>query len=221
MPPRWRVADVGVADIHASSLREAPLQVGRLNLRLMLERDINDGYVALGVVRVIERRADGRVVLDAPYVPPMLHAPAQPQLDGYLLEVHGMLHQRGEALGARLAQPGRAGTGEIVDFLLLQVINRFQPMFAHLQRLPVLHPERLYDLCLGLAGELSTFREQRRPPGYPEYRHDDLASCFRSASWLAKAFVETISRMTWWRWCLSDTTRTPADRFGAEVGEPV
>ena len=29
---------------------------------------------------------------------------------------------------------------EIVDFLLLQVINRFQPLFAHLQRLPVLHP---------------------------------------------------------------------------------
>jgi type VI secretion system protein ImpJ len=52
-------------------------------------------------------------------------------------------------------------------------------MFAHLQRLPLLHPERLYDLCLGLAGELATFREQRRPPAYPEYRHDDLANCFR------------------------------------------
>lgn len=180
MPPRWHVADIGVADIHASSLREAPLQVGRLNLRLMLERDTHEGYVTLGVVRVIERRADGRVVLDTPYVPPMLHAPAQPVLDGYVREVHGMLYQRGEALGARLAQPGRAGTGEIVDFLLLQVINRFQPLFAHLQRLPVLHPERLYDLCLGLAGELSTFREQRRPVAYPEYRHDDLATCFRA-----------------------------------------
>ncbi|KPF49554.1 type VI secretion protein [beta proteobacterium AAP121] len=180
MPPRWRAADLGVADIHAASLREAPLQVGRLNLRLMLQRDLNDGYVAVGAVRVIERRADARVVLDTQYIPPMLHAPAQLILDGYLREVHGMLQQRGEALGARLAQPGRSGTGEIVDFLLLQAINRFQPMFAHLQRLPVLHPERLYHLCLGLAGELSTFREQRRPPAYPEYRHDDLASCFRA-----------------------------------------
>ena len=64
--------------------------------------------------------------------------------------------------------------------LLLQVVNRFQPQFAHLQRLPVLHPERLYDLCLGLAGELATFRDPRRPVAYPEYRHDDLASCFRA-----------------------------------------
>ncbi len=180
MPPRWRVTDLDVADIHAASLREAPVQIGRLNLRLVREHDINDGYVALGVVRVIERRADGRVVLDSQYVPPMLHVQAQPVLDGYLREVHGMLHQRGEALGARLAQPGRAGTGEIVDFLLLQAINRCQPVFAHLQRLPLLHPARLYEMCVGLAGELSTFREQRRPIAYPEYRHDDLASCFRA-----------------------------------------
>jgi type VI secretion system protein ImpJ len=130
------------------------------------------------VVRLIERRADGRIVLDTHYVPPMLHVPAQPVLDGWLREVHGMLHQRGEALGARLAQPGRGGVGEIADFLLLQVVNRHQPQFAHLQRVPVLHPERFYALAVGLAGELATFREQRRPPAYPDYRHDDLAGCF-------------------------------------------
>lgn len=180
MPPRFRATDVDVADSHAASLREAPLQIGRLNLRLMLERDANEGYTTIGVARIVERRADGRVTLDTSYVPPMLHAPAQPVLDGYLREVHGMLHQRGEALAARLVQPGRAGVGEIADFLLLQVVNRHQPLFAHLQRLPVLHPERLYDLCLGLAGELSTFRDARRPVAYPEYRHDDLAGCFRA-----------------------------------------
>lgn len=178
-PPRFRASDVDVADIHATSLREAPLQIGRLNLRLMLARDANEGFASIGVCRVVERRADGRVTLDPNYVPPMLHAPAHAVLDSYLREVHGMLHQRGEALGARLAQPGRAGIGEIADFLLLQVVNRHQPPFAHLQRVPVLHPERLYALCLGLAGELSTFRDARRPIAYPEYRHDDLAGCFR------------------------------------------
>jgi len=174
------VAEIDVADMHATSLREAPLQVGRLNLRLMLARDANEGYTTLGVVRVIERRSDGRVVLDTAYVPPMLHAPAHAVLDGYLREVHGMLHQRGEAIAARLAQPGRAGTGEIVDFLMLQVVNHHTPLFAHLQRLPVLHPERFYELCLGLAGELSTFREQRRPVAYPDYQHDDQATVFRA-----------------------------------------
>jgi len=180
MPPRYRASDIDVADSHAASLREAPLQIGRLNLRLMLARDANEGYTTIGVARIVERRADGRVTLDPGYVPPMLHAPAHTVLDGYLREVHGMLFQRGEALAGRLVQPGRAGMGEIQDFLLLQVVNRFQPLFAHLQRLPVLHAERLYDLCLGLAGELATFRDPRRPVNYPEYRHDDLASCFRA-----------------------------------------
>jgi type VI secretion system protein ImpJ len=180
MPPRFRASNIEVADSHAASLREAPVQIGRLNLRLMMARDANEGYTAVGVARIIERRADGRVVLDTAYVAPMLHATAHPVLDGYLRETHGMLHQRGEALASRLVQPGRAGAGEIADFLLLQVVNRFQPMFAHLHRLPVLHPERFYDLLLGLAGELSTFREQKRPVAYPEYRHDDLAGCFRA-----------------------------------------
>jgi type VI secretion system protein ImpJ len=180
MPPRFRASDIDVADSHAASLREAPLQIGRLNLRLMLARDANEGYTTIGVARIVERRADGRVTLDPNYVPPMLHAPAHLVLDGYLREVHGMLFQRGEALAGRLVQPGRAGMGEIQDFLLLQVVNRFQPVFAHLQRLPVLHAERFYELCLGLAGELATFRDPRRPISYPEYRHDDLASCFRA-----------------------------------------
>lgn len=180
MPPRFRASNIEVADSHAASLREAPVQIGRLNLRLMMARDANEGYTTVGVARIIERRADGRVVLDTAYVAPMLHTTAHPVLDGYLREAHGMLHQRGEALASRLVQPGRAGVGEIADFLLLQVVNRFQPMFAHLHRLPVLHPERFYDLLLGLAGELSTFREQKRPVAYPEYRHDDLAGCFRA-----------------------------------------
>ena len=180
MPPRWRVSDIDAADCHAASLREAPLQIGRLNLRLMLARDANEGYATLGVARVVERRADGRVTLDLTCVPPMLHAPAHAVLDAHLREVVGLLRQRADALAGRMAQPGRAGVGEINDFLLLQAINRHQPQLMHLQRLPLLHPERLYVYLLALAGELSTFRESRRPPEYPEYRHDDLATCFRA-----------------------------------------
>ena len=43
MPPRFHAADVDVADSHAASLRTAPLQIGRLNLRLLLARDANEG----------------------------------------------------------------------------------------------------------------------------------------------------------------------------------
>ena len=178
MPARFRSVDVEVADSHAASLRQAPLQLGRLNLRLMLERDAGDGFATLGVARVLERRADGRVMLDAQYIPPTLHVGGQRALDGFLREVVGMVHQRGEALAARLAQPGRAGVGEIADFLLLQLCNRVEPVLAAMQQHPLVHAHTLYDRLLALAGELSTFRDAKRPPAYPEYVHDAPWPCF-------------------------------------------
>ncbi|HEX5373944.1 MAG TPA: type VI secretion system baseplate subunit TssK [Aquabacterium sp.] len=176
---RYKVVELEVGDSNTNADRDAALQIGRLNLRLMLARDAVEGYATLGVARVIERRADNKVVLDPNYVPPLLHARAHVILDGYTRELYGLLHQRGEALASRLAQPGRSGTGEIADFLLLETVNRNEPLFAHLQNVSQLHPERLYSACLTLAGDLSTFRDKRRPTIYPEYNHDDLARTFR------------------------------------------
>lgn len=176
---RFKVTELDVGDSNTNADRDAALQIGRLNLRLMLARDAVEGYATLGVARVIERRADNKVVLDTTYVPPLLHSRGHVILDGYVRELYGLLHQRGEALASRLSQPGRGGSGEIADFLLLETVNRNEPLFAHLQSVSVLHPERLYSACLTLAGDLSTFRERRRPTVYPEYNHDDLARTFR------------------------------------------
>jgi type VI secretion system protein ImpJ len=179
MGPRFTTAEVNVGDSNSQLDRDAALQIGRLNLRLMLQRDAGEGYATLGVARVVERRADNRVVLDTNYVPPLLHAPAHPVLDGYVRELCGLLNQRGEALAARLAAPGRGGVGEIADFLLLEAVNRNQALFNHLRGVSVLHPERLYSECLSLAGDLATFRDSRRPANYADYLHDDLAATFR------------------------------------------
>lgn len=179
MGPRYHVAEIAVGDHNTNVDRDASVQIGRLNLRLMLERDAGEGYAALGVARVVERRADNKVVLDTQYIPPMLHAPGHPILDGYVRELCGLLHQRGEALAARMNQPGRGGVAEIADFLLLEAVNRSQPLFVQLAQRAVLHPEALYTACLALAGDLATFRDKRRPPPFPEYEHDDLAKCFR------------------------------------------
>ena len=179
MGPRYSVSEIAVRDSNTTVDRDASLQIGRVNLRLMLERDAGDGFASVGVARVVERKADNKIVLDANYVPPMLHAQGHPILDGYVRELCGLLHQRGEALAARLSQPGRGGVAEIADFLLLEAVNRSEPLFVHLQQRSVLHPQTLYAACLSLAGDLATFRERRRPPPFPEYQHDDPSRCFR------------------------------------------
>jgi type VI secretion system protein ImpJ len=179
MPPRFLASEVDVGDTNATGERSAPIQVGRLNLRVMLARDAVEGYATLGLCRVVERRADNKLVLDTTYIPPTLNAGGNEILAGYMRELHGLLHQRGEALASRLAQPGRAGVGEISDFLLLEAVNRTEPLFAQLRQTSVLHPKDLYFTGVSIAGDLSTFRERRRPAKLPAYLHDDPARCFK------------------------------------------
>ena len=176
---RYVASEIDVADNTLASEQTALVQVGDLRLKLMLKRDATDAYATLGVLRVIERRADNQLVLDKGFIPPTLASRGNALLAGYVRELLGLLHQRGEALGARLAQPGRGGVAEIADFLLLQTVNRHEPAFRQFDDLPLLHPVALYLHCLMLAGDLCTFaRDSRRPPDYPLYIHDDPQACF-------------------------------------------
>ncbi|SPB18851.1 type VI secretion protein [Caballeronia novacaledonica] len=175
---RFRTTDTSVADVTTSTDRVAQIRVGAPNLRLMLARDATDAFATIGLARVLERRADNRVLLDPAYIAPMLHAHADPRLFGYAQELAGLVHQHADRLASRLANPGRGGVAEIADFLLLQTLNRFEPQYAHLLQVPLLHPERLYQTTLALAGDLAAFDERRRVLAYPPYRHDDLAASF-------------------------------------------
>jgi type VI secretion system protein ImpJ len=179
MPPRFHAAEVDIGDSNVTGQRVAPLQVGRLNLRIMRVRDAGEGYATLGLCKVVERQADNKIVLDPSYIPPTLDCAGNDVLASHLREVHGLLHQRGEALAGRLAQPGRAGVGEIADFLLLETINRHEPLIAQWRQTSLLHPKDLYFLGCTLAGDLSTFRDKRRPAPMPAYQHDDPATCFK------------------------------------------
>jgi type VI secretion system protein ImpJ len=157
----------------------ALMKVGKLRLRLALETDVADAYATLGLARIVERRADKRVVLDPDYIPSCLEVRAAPALGGFVDELLGLLYQRGEALAARLAQPGSAGAAEIADFLLLQLLNRSQPLVAHLAGMTGLHPETLYCDLVQLAGELATFtQDDKCAVRYSAYRHDALAETF-------------------------------------------
>lgn len=176
---RFSADEVEVVDSNVRSDRSEFIQVGRLRLRLMRKRDMTDAYTTLGVVRITERRPNNQLVLQKSYIPPMLHSDSDMTLAGYVRELHGLLHQRGETLALRISQPGRGGVAEVADFLLLQTVNRYEPVFAHFAVHPLLHPERLFATCLGLAGDLATFSYgSRRPPAYPDYQHDALEQCF-------------------------------------------
>ena len=166
-------------DTHSDSTIAADLGVGRLRLRYLLESGELAGYTRLGLVRIVEVQADRRVLLDERYIPPCLRVSAHPVLGNLTAELVGMLGQRGEVLAARLGQPGARGVADVADFLLLQTVNRWQPLISHWADAGNVHPETLFAALVQLAGELATFTApDKRAATYPAYRHDDLQRSF-------------------------------------------
>lgn len=176
---RYSTAEFEAVDTNAGSESVARLQVGKLRLRFMLESEERAGYVCLGLARIVEVRADKNVVLDDRYIPPSLVCAAAPALTGFLAELQGLFHHRGEALAGRVSESGTKGVAEISDFLLLQTVNRYEPLLSHLAAGADIHPEALYQIAVQMAGELATFTAKRkRPPAFRPYRHDDLQGSF-------------------------------------------
>ncbi len=176
---RYLLRDFEAYDTHSASPQPAPLLVGRLRLRYLLEGEERAGYLCIGLARVAEVFADRRATLDERWIAPCLLCSAAPSLSGLITEFAGLLNQRGEALAARLSAPGAQGVAEVSDFLLLQAINRWQKLLAHWADAANLHPAELYEAFIQMAGEFATFTETTRRPGvYPAYRHDDLQRSF-------------------------------------------
>jgi type VI secretion system protein ImpJ len=176
---RYRSQVREVRDDNAAFESRIPVAVGERALRLLTAADGLNDYAALGVARVREKRADRALLLDEQYIPPLLDVSVSKPLAAFRSELLGLLHQRGEALAGRVVASSAGGASEIADFMLLQLVNRAEPLVAHLARITPLHPERLYSELLALAGEFATFSSaERRPAAFPVYQHDDLVMSF-------------------------------------------
>lgn len=177
---RFRTEEYDVRDNNAGFDNSVQIEIGKRRLRLLPRRGDLGEYSGISVARVTEKRSDQSVLLDRQFIPPCLDCRADSILSGFINELQGLLHQRGEALAGRVTASGRGGVAEIADFLLLQAVNRFEPLIAHFSTMNDLHPETLYAHGLQLAGEMATFTStSKRPITFPVYDHDDLKNSFK------------------------------------------
>ena len=176
---RFRIDEREVKDNTCGADSDAPLQIGKLKPRLLLQKEERSGYTHLGIARIIEVHADQNVILDEHFIPANLNCLAIQQLNSFLKEISGMLNTRGEAIAGRVTMASHGGVAEIADFLLLQLVNRYQPVFEHFAETSGLHPLDVYRTAIQMAGELATFfRPEKRPADLPGYDHDDLQATF-------------------------------------------
>jgi type VI secretion system protein ImpJ len=176
---RHEVRQVQARNATSNGGDPALLEVGALRTRLLLAGDVTGAYACVPLAHVVECRADKQVVLDDSFIPTVVHVRAASRLAAFTSELLGLLHQRGEALAGRVAATGRGAAAEFAEFLMLQAINRYEPVVGHFAEAGDVHPESLFDLCVSAAGELATFTAtSKRPPKLAAYRHDRLRESF-------------------------------------------
>jgi type VI secretion system protein ImpJ len=176
---RYEVQERESRDAVSGAGTAALVEVGTLRSRFLLASEATDAYACIPLAHIVECRADKQVVLEDAFIPTVLDARAASRLATFTTELIGLLHQRGEALGGRVSATSRGASAEIADFLMLQAINRFEPVLTHAAAAGVLHPEELYRLCVAAAGELATFTTpSKRPAKFEGYRHDRLRESF-------------------------------------------
>jgi type VI secretion system protein ImpJ len=175
---RWRAVTEELRDHVNAADEPEPVQTGALELRLIRAKEATDAHALLGIARVIERRSDNQVVIDREYIAPQNRIDASQQLSAHASLLHGLIRQRSRALASRMGQLSH-GVSEMADFLMLQALNRAEPVFRQHALAPSAAPWTLHLACLQLAGDLSSFTSEARfPAEYPLYRHDDLQATF-------------------------------------------
>lgn len=162
----------------SNSRSEHLVEIAQPRLELVLRKTPRPGYQNIRLGRIIEMR-DGIVTLDDTVPPVGLVTRVHPAYEGYLSRVIGWIEAKLDTLARFAADPTSGGGMQATDYLMLMVLNRELPVLRHMQGLANLHPERLYEKLLALAGELSTFDHgARKTPDYARYDHQASRSGF-------------------------------------------
>lgn len=174
---------------------EKPVQVGRKNVKLVLDTEPHDNVLTVPVARVI-RDGSGRFAFDPAFVPPCIQISASSRLMFLLKRLIEILEEKSTTL-SRPKQAGGRGwaeysTRDIASFWMLHAVNAALAPLRHLFLAKRGHPEELYTELARLGGALCTFAIDSHPRSLPAYDHRNLDKCFDALDHHIRTHLETM-----------------------------
>ena len=155
---------------------EADITFLKTQVKLIAHSEPRDQLLSVPLVRV-RRTATSGFEIDDSFVPPCLAIDASPILHQRLRQLVDALQAKVNALYGFHREPSKNiiefRSGDIASFWLLHTANAAFATLAHLHQHSALHPERLFQELLRLAGQLMTFSKGYTLADLPVYRHDD------------------------------------------------
>jgi type VI secretion system protein ImpJ len=162
-----------------------PVQIRRLNVRVLLSTQDRGGYDTLRIGRIEKSSAgDAAPQLDVTYIPPLLTCDAwKPLRAGILEAIFDRIGKKIDLLAGQVLSRGIAvdsqASGDALIVSQLRVLNEAYALLGVMIFADGVHPLPAYlELCR-LVGQLAIYYEgHHRPPELPRYNHDDLGRCF-------------------------------------------
>jgi len=174
---------------------EADLTFLKKTVKLIAHSEPRDQLLSIPLVRV-RRTTTAGFELDEDFVPPILSISASPFVFQRLRRLIDALQAKVNALFGFHREPTKNiiefRSGDIASFWLLHTASAAYAALNHLFQHPVLHPERLYQELLRLAGALMTFSKGYTLADLPVYRHDDPGPAFARLDFILRELLETV-----------------------------
>lgn len=191
-PKRYRQEWVEVQDLLGTG--SETIAIERCALTFLFDFEERSEYLTCPLAR-LKRDLNGRFVLDADYLPPLLNLHTQSgsltkELELLCIQVQakrqrlmGMRHERNQ-------QMAEFAVADVSLFWLLNALNSFEPQLKFLRDNPQLHPENLYQKLVAFTGSLLTFSLAHDVDGIPAYQHDNLNLVFPPLFGLVRNLLE-------------------------------
>jgi type VI secretion system protein ImpJ len=129
---RYRIKYQEIADYLVESDHKTEIQLGTLATKILSEHEDRSAYCCLPITRINETQPNHGVFFEKEFLTSYVDVHESKQLRYLIAEFHGLLNHRAEMLANRLTDAKQAGTAEMIDFLLLQLFNRYELIFHYL-----------------------------------------------------------------------------------------
>jgi type VI secretion system protein ImpJ len=191
---RFVQSNMDTPDLYTQAA-QAQLAFLKKTVRLVSEFEPRDSYIHFPLLR-LRRVATGGFELDPSFVPPSLSIRGAPILFLQLRRLIDALQAKVSALYGHHREPSKNviefRSGDMSSFWLLHTASSAYASLAHYFHHPALHPERLYEQLLGLAGGLMTFSKSWTLADLPPYQHNDPGPSFAKLHMIIRELLDTV-----------------------------
>ncbi|WP_343730645.1 type VI secretion system baseplate subunit TssK [Duganella sp.] len=203
---RYRQTSRDMADLYTQAV-ETHVDFLKSAVRLLPDLEPLGAFESLPVVR-LRRMVTGGFEPDPTFIPPGLSIASSPVLKAQLDRLLDALQAKVQSLQGHMREPSRNviefRSGDVSSFWLLHTVSTAAAALMHYVRNPQLHPERLFETLLSLAGAMMTYSKQYALIDLPAYQHEDPAPCFTALDDIIRDLLDTVISTKYFSIALSE-----------------